>query len=73
MKEKDIEAKLKQVVSDWSVQSFSFSNFKTRGELLLKGQETSEIVALMEDSLMILGSLMSNRSVFTSVVLYVLY
>jgi dynein heavy chain len=61
VKEKDIEAKLKQVVADWSVQSFQFGNFKTRGELLLKGQETSEIVALMEDSLMILGSLMSNR------------
>ncbi|XP_075265378.1 dynein axonemal heavy chain 5-like isoform X2 [Convolutriloba macropyga] len=61
VKEKDIEAKLKQVVTDWGVQNFAFSNFKTRGELLLKGQETSEIVALMEDSLMILGSLMSNR------------
>nr|QWY73219.1 dynein heavy chain 5 [Hofstenia miamia] len=61
VKEKDIEAKLKQVVADWSVQSFQFSNFKARGELLLKGQETSEIIALMEDSLMILGGLMSNR------------
>lgn len=37
------------------------SQFKTRGELLLKGTETSEIVGLMEDSLMVLGSLMSNR------------
>ena len=61
VKEKDIEAKLKQVIADWSVQNLSFSVFKTRGELLLKGVETSEIVSLMEDSLMILGSLMSNR------------
>lgn len=50
-----------QVIADWSVQSLSFSQFKTRGELLLKGAETSEIVGLMEDSLMLLGSLMSNR------------
>lgn len=61
VKEKDIEAKLKQVIADWSVQNFSFSGFKTRGELLLRGEETSEIISLMEDSLMILSSLMSNR------------
>lgn len=29
--------------------------------MLLKGDVTSEIITLMEDSLMILGSLMSNR------------
>ena len=50
-----------QVIADWSVQSLSFATFKTRGELLLKGAETTEIVSLMEDSLMVLGSLMSNR------------
>ncbi|ELU05307.1 hypothetical protein CAPTEDRAFT_162628 [Capitella teleta] len=61
VKEKDIEAKLKQVVNDWSVQVFQFGPFKTRGELLLKGDTTTETVTLMEDSLMVLGSLMSNR------------
>ncbi|CAH1798803.1 unnamed protein product, partial [Owenia fusiformis] len=61
VKEKDIEAKLKAVVNDWSAQTFQFAPFKTRGELLLKGDTTGETVALMEDSLMILGSLLSNR------------
>ena len=63
VKEKDIESKLKQVKADWAVQNLSFSGFKARGELLLRGEDTSEIVSLMEDSLMVLGSLMSNRYV----------
>ncbi|XP_056012226.1 dynein axonemal heavy chain 8-like [Ostrea edulis] len=61
VKEKDIEAKLAQVVSDWTGRILSFSNFKSRGELLLKGAETSEIITYLEDSLMILSSLLSNR------------
>ena len=61
VKEKDIDSKLKQVRADWAVQSLSFAGFKTRGELLLRGEEASESIGLMEDSLMVLGSLMSNR------------
>jgi len=63
VKEQDIEAKLRQVIADWSSHNLAFSNFKTRGELLLRGEDTSEVISLMEDSLMILGSLMSNRSI----------
>ena len=61
MKEKDIESKLNQITADWALQNLTFSNFKARGELLLRGEETQELVSLMEDSLMVLGSLMSNR------------
>ncbi|CAN8203477.1 unnamed protein product [Coccothraustes coccothraustes] len=61
MKEKDIEAKLLQVAETWGAQNLSFSQFKGRGELLLKGIESAEIMILMEDSLMVLDSLLSNR------------
>ncbi|KAL3284032.1 hypothetical protein HHI36_018202 [Cryptolaemus montrouzieri] len=36
VKEKDIEAKLKQVIADWAIVDLSFSSFKAKGELLLK-------------------------------------
>ncbi len=61
VKEKDIEAKLKQVQTDWATQEFQFSQFKTRGELLLKGDRVGEVMAALEESLMVLSSLMSNR------------
>ncbi|XP_055861319.1 dynein axonemal heavy chain 8-like isoform X4 [Biomphalaria glabrata] len=61
VKEKDIDAKLKQVMADWSNRTLTFMQFKNRGELLLKPGDTVETIGLLEDSLMILSSLMSNR------------
>lgn len=64
MKETDIERKLKQVIADWAVVNLQFSYFKQRGELLLKGAETAEIISQLEDSLMVISSLMANRYKF---------
>ncbi|XP_018342058.1 PREDICTED: dynein heavy chain 8, axonemal [Trachymyrmex septentrionalis] len=61
VKEQDIESKLKQTIADWTVINLQFSPFKLRGELLLKGIETMEIIALLEDSLMLISSLLANR------------
>lgn len=61
MKERDIEAKLKSIINDWTAQDFQFAPFKSRGELLFKGDVATECIELLEDSLMALASLMSNR------------
>lgn len=60
-KEKDIEFKLQQIIQDWSSINLQLAQFKGRGELLLKGAETLEIIVQLEDSLMIINSLASNR------------
>jgi dynein heavy chain len=49
------------VTQEWSNQEFQFSTFKNRGELLLKGDRVNEIMAQLEESLMILSSLLTNR------------
>ena len=61
VKEQDIEGKLKAIENEWSSERLHFSSFKNRGELLLRGDETLETVSCMEDSLMVLSSLLSNR------------
>jgi dynein heavy chain len=60
-KEAEIEAKLQDIMGQWAGQEFVFMTFKNRGELLLKGTSTSEMLTTMEDSQMALQGLLSNR------------
>lgn len=61
IKEIDIEAKLQQIIADWSNINVEFTSFKNRGLLLVKGQELADIVTTLEESQMIMSSLASNR------------
>ncbi|XP_062548437.1 dynein axonemal heavy chain 8 [Armigeres subalbatus] len=61
VKENDIDTKLRQIVAEWSVVNLQFAHFKNRGELLIKPTDTIEIVSQLEDSIMIVNSLASNR------------
>ena len=61
VKEADIEQKLAQVSLDWTDKEFIFAKFKNRGDLLLAHGAIQEVVTNMEDSLMLLQNLMTNR------------
>lgn len=61
IKEIDIEAKLRQIISDWSTIKMELAPFKNRGMLLVKGQELGEVVVILEDNQMIMSSLANNR------------
>ncbi|KAI0987912.1 hypothetical protein GJ496_006330 [Pomphorhynchus laevis] len=61
MKEQEIEAKLNSLESEWRTREFKLAPFKMRGDIILKGQDTSEAISAIEDSNLILASLASNR------------
>ncbi|OHS96678.1 Dynein heavy chain family protein [Tritrichomonas foetus] len=61
--EAKILAKLKEIEADWQTTEFTFAPFKDMKDVLLKGAETTEIVTKIEDSVVVLSSLNSNRFV----------
>jgi len=61
VKERDISEKLRTVMNEWDGHTLSFAPFKTRGDIMVNAGEVGELLTLAEDSLMVLGGLMSNR------------
>lgn len=49
-KEKDIDEKFKAIKDIWKDQNFFFDEFKSRGKVILKGSETSNLRIALEDS-----------------------
>ncbi|KAI9021920.1 dynein heavy chain and region D6 of dynein motor-domain-containing protein [Hyaloraphidium curvatum] len=61
VKEADIQSKLESLANMWNSRSFSLAPFKTRGDIILKSSVIVLMMTDMEDSLMLLSSLSSNR------------
>jgi hypothetical protein len=60
-KEAVIELKLAKVQEEWSVTEFSFAPFKGKDNMMLRGNETLEIISSLEDTQMALGGMMGSR------------
>jgi len=63
VKELAIEGKLNDIANDWIVRSLSFSPFKARGNIILNMGPTMELMEVLEESQMGLGSMLASRFV----------
>ena len=61
IKENDIDVKLQAIVRQWKDINLPLAPFKARGDLLIKASEVQDIIAILEESLMGMGQLASNR------------
>ncbi len=63
VKELAIEGKLQAIADDWSARTLTFGAFKSRGNLVLDGGATAEMMEALEESQMALGSMLASRFV----------
>ena len=61
VKEEMIEVKLAQLKADWATASLVFTDYKSRGPVVLKPADTAELMEKLEESQMTLGSMSTNR------------
>eukprot|EP01064_Diplonema_japonicum_P034643 TRINITY_DN7253_c0_g4_i1.p1 TRINITY_DN7253_c0_g4~~TRINITY_DN7253_c0_g4_i1.p1 ORF type:complete len:4646 (+),score=1368.52 TRINITY_DN7253_c0_g4_i1:87-14024(+) len=62
-KEADIERKYKEIERNWKDTELMFGEFKHRGQLVLKGEETNLIKESLEESQLQVGSMLASRFV----------
>lgn len=61
VKEAEIDAKLKAIIAQWTSAQFRLAKFKQRGEIILNISDVQESQQLLDDTLMIMNSLITNR------------
>lgn len=59
--ERDMELKLKQLATEWSVVPLNFAHFKNRGEILLKEEETQETMVQVKKSIKVVQDMIANK------------
>eukprot|EP00756_Hemistasia_phaeocysticola_P037127 Hpha_TRINITY_DN16680_c2_g13::TRINITY_DN16680_c2_g13_i1::g.182388::m.182388/K10408/DNAH; dynein heavy chain, axonemal len=62
-KEADIERKYKDIERNWKDTELTFGEFKHRGNLVLKGEDTNLIKEALEESQLQVGSMLASRFV----------
>jgi dynein heavy chain len=63
VKELAIEGKLNDIATDWSARVLTFGPFKARGNIVLNMGATAEMMEVLEESQMGLGSMLASRFV----------
>jgi len=63
VKEADIEIKKNNIAAEWEDRELAFGEFKHRGPLVLKGEETNQIKEMLEESQLQIGSMLASRFV----------
>ena len=63
VKELAIEGKLNDIANDWVVRNLTFAAFKQRGNIILNTGATFEMMEVLEESQMGLGSMLASRFV----------
>ena len=53
----------RRAVGDWDDKELSFGEFKHRGPIVLKGDETNQIKEMLEESQLQIGSMLASRYV----------
>eukprot|EP00754_Rhynchopus_humris_P030089 Rhum_TRINITY_DN15257_c1_g1::Rhum_TRINITY_DN15257_c1_g1_i3::g.146501::m.146501/K10408/DNAH; dynein heavy chain, axonemal len=62
-KEADIERKYKEIERNWKDTELVMGEFKHRGQLVLRGEETNQIKESLEESQLQVGSMLASRFV----------
>eukprot|EP01012_Entosiphon_sulcatum_P023115 TRINITY_DN280_c0_g1_i7.p1 TRINITY_DN280_c0_g1~~TRINITY_DN280_c0_g1_i7.p1 ORF type:complete len:2218 (+),score=554.82 TRINITY_DN280_c0_g1_i7:76-6729(+) len=63
VKEADIETKKNGIAAEWEDKELVFGEFKHRGPIILKGEDTNAIKEMLEESQLQLGSMLASRYV----------